>query len=87
MQTLLDLLQQLIYNHQDLVLCGFNSKGYDDWILMTILNGGNNERVKAHNDRIITDKKEAWTFPMIQFQRKPFKSFDLKDDLPYINIG
>ena len=68
------------------MLAGFNSKGYDDWILMTILEGGDNERVKAHNDWIIKEKNDPWTFPFIQFKKRPFKSFDLKDDLP-INLS
>lgn len=66
----------------DIIIGGFNNKHYDDWILMTMLNGGSNVEVKKHNDFIIKEKRNAWEFPFIQFQKKPFKSFDLKDDLP-----
>jgi hypothetical protein len=70
-------------NSQDnLVLGGYNNKHFDDWILMTMLNGGSNIEVKKHNDFIIKEKRNAWEYPFIQYQKKPFKSFDLKDDLP-----
>ena len=62
------------------VIGGFNNKHYDDWILLTMLNGGDNERVKAHNDFIIGGGN-GWEYPFIQFQKKPFKSFDLRDDI------
>ena len=65
----------------DIILGGFNNKHYDDWILMTMLQGGSNVEVKRHNDFIIVEKRNAWEFPFIQFKKKPFKSFDLKDDL------
>ena len=62
------------------VIGGFNNKHYDDWIVLTMLNGGDNERVKAHNDYIIGGGN-GWEYPFIQFQKKPFKSFDLRDDI------
>ena len=66
----------------DIILGGFNNKHYDDYILRTILEGGSNVEVKRCNDWIIRDKKEPWSFPFLQFKKKPFNSFDLKDDLP-----
>ena len=66
----------------DIIIGGFNNKHYDDWVIMTMLNGGSNVEVKKHNDFIIKERRNAWEYPFIQFQRKPFKSFDLKDDLP-----
>lgn len=65
---------------QDNVIGGFNNKHYDDWILLTMLNGGDNERVKEHNDYIIGGGN-GWEYPFISFQKKPFKSFDLRDDI------
>lgn len=62
------------------IIGGFNNKHYDDWILLTMLNGGDNERIKAHNDFIIGGGN-GWEYPFIQFQKKPFKSFDLRDDI------
>ena len=64
----------------DLVIGGFNNKHYDDYIVLTMLLGGSNTEVKRHNDFIINGG-EPWAFPFIQFQKKPFKSFDLKDDI------
>lgn len=43
--------------------------------------GGSNVEVKRHNDYIIGGK-EPWTFPFVQYKKKPFKSFDLRDDIP-----
>lgn len=67
-------------NQPDIVIGGFNNKHYDDYIILTMLLGGSNIEVKRHNDHIISGK-EPWTFPFVQFQKKPFKSFDLRDDI------
>lgn len=64
----------------DIVIGGFNNKHYDDYILLTMLSGGSNVEVKKHNDFIIGGGA-PWEFPFIQGKRKPFKSFDLKDDI------
>lgn len=63
------------------VLGGFNNKHYDDWIIQTMILGGDNAKVKEHNDWIISGKN-PWEFPFVQYQKKPFYSFDLRDDLP-----
>ena len=65
----------------DIVIGGFNNKHYDDYILLTMLNGGSNIEVKRCNDWIIKENKEPWTYPFLQFKKKPFKSFDLRDDI------
>lgn len=62
------------------IVGGFNNKHYDDWIVLTMLLGGSNVEVKRHNDFIIGGG-DPWAFPFIQFQKKPFKSFDLRDDI------
>lgn len=62
------------------VIGGFNNKHYDDWILLSMINGADNERVKDHNDFIIGGGN-GWEYPFIQYQKKPFKSFDLRDDI------
>lgn len=64
----------------DIVIGGFNNKHYDDWIILTMLLGGSNLEVKKHNDHIIGGGN-AWEFPFIQFKKRPFNSFDLKDDI------
>ena len=70
----------------DIMIGGFNNKHYDDYILMTMINGGSNVEVKRCNDWIIGGN-EPWTFPFLQFQKKPFTSFDLKDDIPDLGIS
>ena len=72
-------------NQKDLILGGFNNKHYDDWILQTMLNGAEPFKVKEHNDFIIGGGN-GWEFPFIQWQRRYFKSFDLRDDLP-LNVS
>lgn len=64
----------------DIVIGGFNNKHYDDWVVMTMLLGGSNVEVKKHSDHIIGGGN-AWEYPFIQFKKRPFKSFDLKDDI------
>lgn len=72
-------LREWINNVPD-ILGGFNNKHYDDYVIMTMLNGGSNIVVKRCNDFIIKGGK-PWEFPFIQYQKKPFKSFDLRDDI------
>ena len=64
----------------DVMFCGFNNKHYDDWVVMTMLNGGDVDTVKAHNDFIINGGN-GWEFESVQYQKKPFYSFDLRDDI------
>lgn len=67
-------------NQPDILIGGFNSKHYDDWVILTMLNGGSNYIVKKHSDFIVKDHRNGWEFPFIQYQRKPFYAFDLRDD-------
>ena len=71
----------------DIVIGGFNNKSYDDYIMLTMLKGGSNVEVKRHNDFIIKEKRKGWEFPFIQYQKKPFYSFDLRDDIADQNIS
>lgn len=75
-------LREFLNSQENIILGGYNNKGYDDWIQMTILLGGSNVEVKKHNDFIIKERKNGWEYPFIQYQKRPFKSFDLRDDLP-----
>ena len=75
-------LREWIQNHGEDVIGSFNGKGYDDWIAMTIIEGGDPETVKRCNDWIIREHKNGWEFPFIQYKKRPFRSFDLRDDLP-----
>ena len=71
----------------DIVIGGFNNKHYDDYVVLTMLLGGSNIEVKRHNEWIITERKEPWAFPFVQFKKKPFRSFDLRDDIADQNIS
>lgn len=64
----------------EIVIGGFNNKHYDDWVILTMILGGSNIEVKRHNDFIIGGGN-GWEFPFIQYQKKPFQSFDLRDDI------
>lgn len=64
----------------DIIIGGFNNKHYDNWILLTMLQGGSNVEVKRHNDFIINGGN-AWEFPFIQFKKLPCPTFDLRDDI------
>lgn len=75
-------LREFFMAHSDDVFGGFNNRHYDDWVVLTMLSGGDNATVKAHNDFIIEQGGNGWEFPFIRGQRKSFRSFDLKDDLP-----
>ena len=75
-------LREFFMAHSDDVFGGFNNRHYDDWVVLTMLSGGDNATVKAHNDFIIEQGGNGWEFPFIRGQRKTFRSFDLKDDLP-----
>lgn len=71
----------------DIIIGGFNNKHYDDYVILTMILGGSNVEVKRHNDWIIKDKKEPWTFPFVQYKKKTFKSFDLRDDIAVQDIS
>ena len=75
-------LREFFMAHSEDVFGGFNNRHYDDWVVLTMLSGGDNATVKAHNDFIIEQGGNGWEFPFIRGQRKSFRSFDLKDDLP-----
>lgn len=62
------------------MLGGFNVKHYDNWVLLTMINGGSNIEVKKHNDWIINGGA-GWEFPFVLFKKIPFNSFDLRDDI------
>lgn len=74
-------LREWLNNEPD-ILGGFNNKHYDDYVVMVMLNGGSNIEVKRCNDFIINEGGKPWEFPFIQYQKKPFESFDLRDDIP-----
>ena len=80
-------LREFINLHDDAIFGFFNGKHYDTWVITSMLAGADNATVKRHNDFIINKEGNAWEFPFIKGRRRPFKSFDLKDDIPDPNIS
>ena len=71
----------------DIILGGYNNKHYDDYVVQVMLAGGDPERVKDINDYIIKEDGQGWDYPFIKGKYKPFKSFDLRDDIPDKGLG
>ncbi|CAB1241176.1 conserved protein of unknown function [Ruminococcaceae bacterium BL-4] len=65
------------------LLCGYNNKHYDQWILRAIYHNAEPENVKALNDFIIKEgRNDPWNFPGLDSHLShPCKQFDLMDDL------
>ena len=64
----------------DSVYCGFNSKGYDQYIIKAICAGFSPEEVKQVNDWIIAGN-QGWECPLLQGVRFWFNNIDIKDDM------
>ena len=64
----------------DTVYCGFNSKGYDQYIIKAICAGFSPEEVKQVNDWIIAGN-QGWECPLLQGVRFWFNNVDIKDDM------
>ena len=64
----------------DTVYCGFNSKGYDQYIIKAICAGFTPEEVKQVNDWIISGN-QGWECPLLQGVRIWFNNIDIKDDM------
>ena len=64
----------------DNVYCGFNSKGYDQYIIKAICAGFIPEEVKQVNDWIIAGN-QGWECPLLRGVRFWFNNIDIKDDM------
>lgn len=62
------------------VYCGFNSKGYDQYIIKAICAGFSPEEVKQVNDWIIAGN-QGWECPLLSGVRFWFNNVDIKDDM------
>lgn len=62
------------------LLCGWNNKHYDDFILKSVLLNAEPEQVKIINDLIIHEGLRGWEIPGLNEQYIPLDTFDLKDD-------
>ena len=62
------------------VYCGFNSKGYDQYIIKAICAGFSPEEIKQVNDWIIAGN-QGWECPLLRGVRFWFNNIDIKDDM------
>ena len=66
--------------NDDTVYCGFNSKGYDQYITKAVCAGFSPEEVKQVNDWIIAGN-QGWECPLLSGVRFWFNNIDIKDDM------
>lgn len=64
----------------DPLMCGFNNKHYDQYILKGALNGRDPEELKAVNDFIISGNN-GWEHPSTHKCKYKLRQFDLRDDM------
>lgn len=62
------------------IYCGFNSKGYDQYIIKAICNGFAPEDVKQVNDWIISGG-QGWQCPLLDGAFFRFNNVDIADDM------
>lgn len=67
--------------NQEMVLCGFNNKHYDNYILKAIYHQFDCDEIKMLNDFIIGGG-QGWEWPKWNFHKQPFEAYDIRDDLP-----
>ena len=64
----------------DAIYCGFNSKGYDQYIIKAICEGYSPEEVKQVNDWIISGG-QGWQCPLLNGVFFRFNNVDIMDDM------
>ena len=64
----------------DAIYCGFNSKGYDQYIIKAIVAGFSPEEVKQVNDWIISGH-QGWECPLLNGIYYRFNNVDISDDV------
>ena len=64
----------------DAIYCGFNSKGYDQYIIKAIVAGASPEEVKQVNDWIIAGN-QGWQCPLLENVFFRFNNIDIKNDV------
>ena len=65
---------------EDRIFCGFNTKGYDQYIIKAICAGFSPEEVKQVNDWIIGGG-QGWQCPMLEGVFSRFNNVDIMDDM------
>src|SRR5690606_24631264 len=70
------------FRQDELIIGGYNTKHYDQWILRAIYTGATPERGKEINDWIISGQN-GWDHPYFKDTSwPPWINFDLMDDIP-----
>ena len=67
--------------NDDSIYCGFNSKGYDQYIIKAICAGFTPEEVKQVNDWIVPQNNPGWQCPILQGVFYRFNNVDVMDDM------
>ena len=65
---------------ENAIYCGFNTKGYDQYIIKAIVAGFSPEEVKAVNDWIIAGN-QGWQCPLLDGVYFRFNNVDVMDDM------
>ena len=73
-------IRKFITENEDAIFCGFNTKGYDQYIIKAICGGFSPEEVKQVNDWIISGG-QGWECPLLQGVFFRFNNVDIMDDL------
>ena len=66
--------------NEDRIFCGFNTKGYDQYIIKAICGGFSPEEVKQVNDWIIGGG-QGWECPLLEGVFARFNNVDIMDDM------
>lgn len=71
---------RLFMSREDICLCGFNNKHYDNFILKAVLKGSTPEEIKDLNDFIIDGDNWGGNHPLMKKNYTKFANFDLMHD-------
>lgn len=63
-----------------IILCGYNNKHYDNFLIKAICCGASPTMIKQINDFIIDEERPGWEHYFIRQNKFWFESFDLMDD-------
>ena len=63
------------------LLCGYNNKGYDQFIHRAVLAGFGQKDIKAISEEIISHDRNGWDIASLKDVRIFFDQFDLMDDV------
>ncbi len=68
------------------LLCGYNNKFYDNYIIKGILIGLDTIELKEVSDFIVNTDAKAWEHPYLQGARIKLRTFDIYDDMAIASL-